>query len=68
MTLGWLRITGQNAAHQTVVHVVPKGDTYEHKLHSDCWCQPDLDEDFYVVTHHSHDQRELYEEGLRGLM
>lgn len=68
MSLGWLNIIGQNAAHEEITHVIPKGDTYEHKLDSTCWCQPDLDEEFHVVTHNSHDRRELYEEGQRGLM
>ena len=68
MTLGWLNISGKNAAGYTVVHVVPKGDTFEHKLDSTCWCQPELDEEDHVVLHNSHDQRELYETGQRGLM
>lgn len=68
MSLGWLRICGHNASHQKITHVVPKNDTYEHKLDSSCWCQPELDDEFFVVTHNSHDRRELYEDGQRGLM
>lgn len=45
-------------------HVLPINDTREHEESDTCWCHPTTDEDG-VVTHHSADQRELFETGER---
>lgn len=67
--MSWMNITGKNAAGKRVAHVVPVEDTFEHELDITCWCQPEIDiEDDRVLIHNSHDQRELYETGIRKLM
>ena len=29
----------------TTWHVIPEDDLMEHELSSDCWCEPELDDD-----------------------
>lgn len=43
------------------MHVVPLNDLRDHVADMSCWCDPAVSEDGMVVTHHSMDQRELYE-------
>jgi hypothetical protein len=45
-----------------LTHVVPVNDLREHITDGECWCNPDVDDDL-VVTHHSMDRREEFEEG-----
>lgn len=43
---------------QKYYHVYPVNDMREHELHGlDCWCKPELLDDF-VVVHNSFDGRE----------
>lgn len=61
----WVTIIAEAEAGNIVTHVVPLDDMYEHFLDSECWCCPDLDEEFFVATHNSADHREQYETGER---
>lgn len=53
-----------------IVHVVPMADIRDHDTHTrgGCWCRPDIDDEGcgYVITHHSADGREMYEDGRRS--
>jgi hypothetical protein len=46
-------------------HVVPVNDLREHVTDGDCWCNPTIDEEYFIVIHHSMDERETYEEGRK---
>ena len=61
----WMSITGVTDSGGLVTHVLPIDDTHEHELSSDCWCEPYLDHEHWVATHHSADGREAFESGAR---
>lgn len=61
----WITVTAESEAGNSVTHVVPLDDMYEHQLQAECWCCPSLDAEFFVATHNSADQREAYESGER---
>lgn len=61
----WITVSAESQAGNTVTHVVPLNDIYEHQLQAECWCSPHLDEEFFVATHNSADHREDYETGER---
>jgi hypothetical protein len=48
-----------------VKHLIPVADLREHTLSADCWCIPDLDEEYWIAAHHSADNREAFETGER---
>ena len=51
------------------VHIVPENDLREHLVNKDCWCNPDVDEEFEnIIIHHALDGRDLYETGERRLL
>ncbi len=62
---GWSMIVGENDKGFRIVHVLPEDDMFDHETSSRCWCCPELDEEHFVVTHHSADRREDFEQGLR---
>lgn len=62
---GWTIYIGQTEAGHTVSHVIPDDDLYEHAMSDFCWCEPELDHEDWVATHHSFDNREAFEEGRR---
>ncbi len=41
--------------------VYPLNDLKEHKLGSDCWCEPFIDDN--ILVHNGADKREFYERG-----
>ena len=48
------------------IHCMPVGDLREHVESRDCWCRPNVDEEFpMVVVHQSMDRREEYEQGRK---
>ena len=51
-------------AHQWQ-HVMPTNDLREHITDGDCWCDPTIDEEYFIVIHNSMDERETYEEGRK---
>jgi len=55
-SLGWetWRVDGK-------VHLVPTNDLMEHELLEKCWCNPEVEENGKMISHHSLDCRELYE-------
>lgn len=61
----WQSITGMTPKGFMVTHVIPVGDTYDHEFSDQCWCQPELDDEYWVATHHSADRREDFENGRR---
>ena len=47
-------------------HIHPVNDTSAHITDgSKCWCDPTVDEEDFLIIHHSHDQRETYETGRK---
>lgn len=61
----WTLILGITEGGFSVSHVIPADDLYDHELSEQCWCQPELDDEEFVATHHSFDNREAFEEGRR---
>jgi len=61
----WRVITGESKARVVVTHIIPIGDTREHVLRADCWCDPRLDYEDCIATHNSNDGREQFETGER---
>lgn len=61
----WQSITGLTDKGYTVTHIIPVDDLFDHGLSSDCWCHPQLDDEFFVATHNSADGREYFENGMR---
>lgn len=46
-------------------HCYPLNDYREHVTEGkECWCNPEIDEEYQVIIHSSMDKRELYETGL----
>jgi len=51
-----------------MIHVYPIDDLREHVVEGmECWCKPQLDEEYDVLTHNALDGREQYETGERKL-
>jgi hypothetical protein len=63
--MSWVIFLCQTKAGYSVSHVIPSGDLYDHEMSDDCWCQPEMDDEDSVATHHSFDNREAFEEGRR---
>ena len=61
----WLSITAESNAGGAVTHIIPCDDLWDHSLDADCWCCPNLDEEYWVATHQSADGREDFEAGRR---
>ncbi len=48
-------------------HIIPIGDLKEHEESEDCWCKPEIDDEYVelIYIHNSMDGREEYESGKR---
>ena len=55
----------QNIFHGTYYHTVPVGDLHAHIPSKECWCDPEVDEEFKLIINQSADQREKFETGER---
>lgn len=55
----------QNIEHDGYIHTVPIQDTHNHLASKECWCQPEVEEEFKLIVHHSADGREQFETGER---
>jgi len=47
------------------IHTVPLEDIREHKTTKDCWCNPEIEEEYGLVIHNAADEREKFESGER---
>lgn len=63
----WIRIEGITECGYTVTHILPEDEQDIHVLTDDCWCEPSLDDEFWIATHNSVDGREKFETGERKL-
>jgi len=61
----WHCISFKSDMGNLVQHIVPVDDLQPHTLTHDCWCQPELDHEDWIATHHSADCREDFENGRR---
>lgn len=49
-----------------LTHIYPVNDLREHiTTGTECWCNPEIDEEYNLVIHNSADERESYEQGRK---
>lgn len=65
MTDMWRSIRGVSISGDMIIHIVPLYDMRKHELTAECWCEPELDFEHLIATHHSADGREKFETGER---